>query len=100
MIGKVLLAVLSLPTPSVNVEPATEMDPVPDSVFAVGVNTTEYTVEDVDVSDPMEPSDTVISPAPKVDEASESVNVITTVWPDLREPDPARAMVTIGAFVS
>jgi hypothetical protein len=33
--------VLSLPTPSVNIEPAIEMDPVPDSVFAVGVNTAE-----------------------------------------------------------
>ena len=100
MIDKVLLAVLSLPTPSVNVEPATEMDPVPDSVFAVGVKTTEYTVEDVVVSDPIEPPETLMSPAPKVDEASESVNVMTTVWPDLREPDPARVMVTVGAAVS
>jgi hypothetical protein len=41
LIDKVLLAVLSLPTPSANVAPATEIDPVPEFVFVVGVNTTE-----------------------------------------------------------
>jgi hypothetical protein len=34
-------ALLSLPTVSVKVEPPTEMDPVPELVFVVGVNTTE-----------------------------------------------------------
>ena len=48
----------------------------------------------------MEPPATVMSPTTKLDDASESVNVMTTVWPDLREPDPARAMVTVGNVVS
>ncbi len=41
MIDSVLDAVLSFPTVSVNVEPLTEMEPVPELVFVVGVNTTE-----------------------------------------------------------
>ena len=95
-----MLAVFSLPMPSVNVEPATEMDPVPDAVFAVGVNTTVYTVDDVEVNEESVPSDTVMSPTTKFVDASDSANVVTTVWPDLRDPDPARVMVTIGAAVS
>ena len=37
----VLLAVFPFPAVSVNVAPATEMVPVPEFVFVVGVNTTE-----------------------------------------------------------
>jgi hypothetical protein len=38
VIESVLLAVLLLPTASVKVEPLTEMDPVPELTFVVGVN--------------------------------------------------------------
>ena len=72
-------AVLSLPIVSVNVAPSTEMLPVPESVFAVGVNTTEYTVEEVVVSVPMLPPETVMSPTAKVEDASERVNVMVEV---------------------
>ena len=71
--------VLSLPSVSVNVALATEIDPVPDCVLLVGVNTTEYTVEEVVVSVPMLPPATVISPATKSEDASESVKVIVSV---------------------
>ena len=96
----VLEAVLSLPTMSVNVVPATEIEPVPDCVLVVGVNTTEYTVEEVVVSVPMLPPETVMSPSAKVEDASESVNVMVSVWPDFSDPEPARVMVTVGAAVS
>ena len=75
----VLDAVLSLPSASVNVALATVIVPVPDCVFVVGVNTTEYTVEDVVVSVPMVPPATVMSSAAKSDEASDSVNVTVSV---------------------
>ena len=71
--------VLSLPTVSVKVAASTEILPVPESVFVIGVNTTEYTVEDVEVSDPMLPPETAISPTAKVEEASERVNVMVDV---------------------
>jgi hypothetical protein len=100
LIDKVLLAVLSLPMLSVKVAPETEMLPVPEFVFVVGVNTTEYTVEDVVVSVPMVPPEKVMSPTTKLLDASESVNVMVSVWPDLSDPDPARVMVTVGANVS
>ena len=44
-----------------------------------GVNTTEYTVDDVVVSVPMLPPETVMSSAAKVDDASESVKVMVSV---------------------
>ena len=92
-------AVLLFPAASVNFAPATEIEPVPDWVLVVGVNTTEYTVDDVVVSPPMLPPATVMSSAAKVEEASESVNVICSVMPD-RSTEPARVMVTVGAAVS
>ena len=93
-------AVLSFPGASVNCAPATEMEPVPDCVFDVGVKTTEYTVDDVVVSVPMLPPATVMSAAAKSDEASDSVKVMVSVWLDLKEPVPARVMVTVGATAS
>jgi hypothetical protein len=57
-------------------------------------------VEDVVVSAPIVPPERVMSPTAKLDEASDNVNVMVSVWPDLREPDPARVMVTMGAAVS
>ena len=89
-----------MPTASVKVAPATEMVPIPELVFAVGVNTTLYSVEDVEVSAPIVPPVRLMSPTAKVDDASDSVNVIVSVWPDLRDPEPARVMVTVGAAVS
>ena len=100
MIDRVLLAVLSLPVASVKVAPATDKDPVPDCVFVVGVNTTEYTVDEVVVSVPMLPPEMVMSPEAKSDDASDSVNVTVSVWPDFKVPEPARVMVTVGAAVS
>jgi hypothetical protein len=100
LIDRVLLAVLSLPVASANVAPATEIDPVPDCVFVVGVNTTEYTVDDVVVSVPIEPPATVMSPTAKFEDASDSVNVTVSVWPDFKVPEPAREMVTVGTTPS
>ena len=91
---------LTLPTVSVNAAPSTEILPAPESVFEVGVNTTEYTVDDVVVSAPMLPPETVMSPTVKVEDASERVNVMVEVWPDLSEPEPDRASKTVGAAVS
>jgi hypothetical protein len=100
VIDSVLLAVLLLPAVSVNVVPAIEMEPVPEFVFVVGVNTTEYTVDDVVVSVPIFPPVTVMSSTAKLDDASDSVNVMVSVWPDVRVPDPARVMVAVGTKVS
>ena len=47
----------------------------------------------------MLPPATVMSSAAKVEEASESVNVICSVMPVL-STEPARVMVTVGAAVS
>ena len=95
-----LEAVFELPAASVNVAPATEMDPEPEFVFVVGVNTTEYTVDDVVVRGPMVPPDTVMSPTAKSDAASDSVKVMVSVWPDLSIPEPVRTSDTVGARVS
>jgi hypothetical protein len=57
-------------------------------------------VEDVVVSVPMLPPEIVMSSAANVVDASDRVNVIVSVWPDFRDPDPARVMVTVGAVVS
>jgi hypothetical protein len=74
-----LLAELLLPAVSVNRVPATEMEAVPEFVLAVGVNTAEYTVDDVVVRVPILPPATVMSSAAKVDDASDSVKVIVSV---------------------
>ena len=72
-------AVLLLPGASVNFALATEIELVPVCVFVVGVNTSEYTVDDVVVSVPMVPPEKVMSSAAKVEDASDSVNVIVSV---------------------
>lgn len=95
-----LEAVLLLPAVSVKVPNATETVPVPDWVLVVGVNNTEYTVDDVVVSVPIVPPVTVISPTTKFDEAFESVKVIVSVCPDFNVPDPDRARDTVGTVVS
>ena len=99
-IDVVLLAVLLLSAISVNRVLATKRVPVPAFVLAVGVNTTEYSVEDVVVSVPMVPPVTVMSSAPNVDDASDNVKVIVSVWPTVSNPAPDRVKVTVGAEVS
>ena len=47
----------------------------------------------------MVPPETVMSSPAKVEEGSESVNVIRSVMPD-RSTEPARVMVTVGTAVS
>jgi hypothetical protein len=94
------LAVFEFPAASVNVAPATEMDPEPVAVSAVGVNTTEYTVDDVAVNDDSVPPDTVMSPTAKSVAASDSVKVMVSVWPDLSVPEPVCVSDTVGTEVS
>jgi len=88
-----------LPSASVNVVPATEIEPVPVCVFVVGVNVAVYEVP-LPERLPMEPPVVVTSVATKFVDVSESVNVMVSVSPDLRVPEPARVMVTMGAAVS
>ena len=97
---KVVDAVLLLPIESVKVAPATEMVPIPELVFAVGVNTRLYSVEEVEVSAPIVPPVTVMSPTTKSVAASDSVNVMVSVWPERSVPVSVRASVTVGANVS
>ena len=52
------------------------------------------------VNVPMLPPETVMSSAAKVDDASDKVNVMVSVWPDRSAVDPARVTVTVGASVS
>lgn len=100
MIDMALLAVLLLPAASVNRVPATEMDPVPEFVFVVGVNTTEYTDDEVVVRAPIVPPVTVMSSAAKVVDASDNVKVTVSVSPNFSVPEPARVNDTVGAVVS
>jgi hypothetical protein len=76
------------------------MDPEPVAVSAVGVNTTEYTVDDVAVNDESVPPETVMSPTAKSVAASDNVKVIVSVWPDLSVPEPVRTSDTVGEVVS
>ena len=79
VIDSALLAVLLFPAVSVNLDKATEIEPEPEFVLLVGVNTTEYTVDDVVVSEPIVPPETVMSSAANVDDASDKVKVIVSV---------------------
>ena len=96
----VLETVLLFPAVSVNLDRATEIDAVPDWVLAVGVNTTEYTVDEVVVSALIVPPEKVMSSAAKVDDASESVKVIVSLWPAMSELVPDRVTAIVGAVVS
>jgi hypothetical protein len=95
----VLLAELLLPTVSVHVEPPTETVPVPESVFAVGVNVAVYVVP-LPVKPLTEPPETLTSDEMKFAEDSESVNVMISVSPEFRDPEPARVTETVGTKVS
>ena len=70
------LAVLALPAASVNVPRATETDPVPLCVLAVGVNTTVYEVPEPANEESVPPL-TVMSPTANV--VDDSDNVIVSV---------------------
>ena len=52
------------------------------------------------VNDESVPPDTVMSPTAKSVAASESVNVMVSVWPDLSVPEPDSASDTVGTRVS
>ena len=93
------LAVLLFEAASVNVPSATETEPVPLCVFAVGVNTTVYEVLDTPVNDDRVPPLKVMSPTTKLVEASDKVNVNVEVWPERNEVELAE-IDTVGAVVS
>ena len=93
------LAVLLFPAASVNPPLATDTEPEPLCVFAVGVNTTVYDVPETAVKDDNVPPLNVTSPTTKSVEASDNVNVNVDVSPDFNEAEPA-AIETVGACVS
>lgn len=96
----VLETVLLFPAASVNLDKATEIDAVPEFVLLVGVNTTEYTVDEVVVSELIVPPEKVMSSAAKLVDASESVNVIVSVCPAVSVPEPDRVNAIVGEVVS
>jgi hypothetical protein len=93
------LAVLLFEAASVNVPSATDTEPVPLGVFAVGVNTTVYDVPETAVNDDRVPPLKVMSPTTKFVEASDNVNVNIEVWPE-RNEDELAEIDTVGAVVS
>ena len=95
----VLDAVLPLDAASVNTPSAIEIEPVPDCVAAVGVKVAVYEVP-LPVNPLKVPPDTVTSVEMKFVEVSDSVNVMVSVWPDRKDVDPARVMVTVGTSPS
>lgn len=92
------LAVLLFEAASVNVPRATETEPEPLCVLAVGVNVTVYEVPEP-VNDDSAPPLTVMSPTAKLVDASESVNVSVEVWLERNEVELAE-IDTVGAVVS
>jgi hypothetical protein len=92
------LAVLLFEAASVNVPSATETEPVPLCVFAVGVNDTVYEVPEP-VNDVSAPPLTVMSPTTKLVDASDNVNVSVDVWLERNEVELAE-IDTVGAVVS
>ena len=89
------LAVLLFPAASVNAPLATDTEPEPLCVLAVGVNTTVYDVPEPVNDDNVPPLD-VMSPTTKSVEASDKVNVNVDVSPDFNEAELA-AIETYGA---
>jgi hypothetical protein len=93
------LAVLLFEAASVNVPSATDTEPEPLCVFAVGVNTTVYDVPETAVNDDRVPPLNVMSPSTKFVEASDNVNVNVEVWPERNVVEVAE-IDTVGAVVS
>ena len=93
------LAVLLFPAASVNAPLATDTEPEPLCVFAVGVNTTEYDVPEP-VKDDKVPPLAVTSPTTKSVEASDNVMVNTEVSHDFKVDLLAVIELTEGTCVS
>ena len=94
------LAVLPFPAASVNLSTATDTEPEPLCVFAVGVNTTVYDVPETAVNDDRVPPLNVTSPTTKSVEASDNVIVNTEVSPDFKVDLLAVIELTEGTCVS
>ena len=94
------LAELVFPAASVNTPSATDTEPEPLWVFAVGVYTTVYEVPDTAVNDDNVPPVTETSPVTKFDDASDNVIVNPVVSPDFSVDVPATIETTDGACVS
>ena len=92
------LAVLLFPAASVNLSAATDTEPEPLCVFAVGVNTTVYDVPEP-VNDDKVPPLAVMSVTTKLVDASDNVNVNVEVSPDF-SVDALAAIETVGTRVS
>ena len=90
------LAVLLFAAESVNAPSATDTEPVPLCVFAVGVNTTVYDVPETAVNDDRVPPLKVMSATAKSVEASDKVKVNVDVSPDF-SVDALAAIETEGA---
>jgi hypothetical protein len=94
------LAVLPFPAASVNLSTATDTEPEPLCVFAVGVNTTVYDVPETAVNDDNVPPLNVTSPTTKSVEASDNVIVNSEVSPDFKVDLLAVIELTEGTCVS
>jgi len=96
--AKEALAVFPLPAASVNTPAPTEIDAVPEELD-VGVNVAVYEVPEPLKPD-NDPPETITSPTTKFADDSDNVNVSTSVEPTPSEPEPLRAMETVGTTVS
>ena len=94
------LAVLLFPDASVNLSTATDTEPEPLCVFAVGVNTTVYDVPETAVNDDRVPPLNVTSPTTKFVDASDNVIVNTEVSHDFKVDLLAVIELTEGTCVS
>ena len=86
------------PAASVNAPLATDTEPEPLCVFAVGVNTTVYDVPEP-VNDDKVPPLAIMSVTTKLVDASDNVNVNVEVSPDF-SVDALAAIETVGTRVS
>ena len=92
------LAVFTLLAASVNTPAPTEIDAVPDEL-TVGVNVAVYAVPEP-LKPEIVPPETVTSLSMKFVEGSDNVNVSASVAPTPRDPEPLRAIETVGGVVS
>ena len=97
-IVKVVLAVFPFAAASVNTPAPTEIDAVPDEL-TVGVNVAVYAVPEP-LKPEIVPPETVTSLSMKFVEGSDNVNVSASVAPTPRDPEPLRAIETVGGVVS
>jgi hypothetical protein len=97
-INSVELAVFTLLAASVNTPAPTEIEAVPDEL-TVGVNVAVYAVPEP-LKPEIVPPETVTSLSMKFVEGSDNVNVSASVAPTPRDPEPLRAIETVGGVVS